>query len=156
MSLAAARKSLGTDNTIRQPGKLHGSQSPCFYDSVDTSLGPRTPDATTAIRYLNNGIEAAAGGDKNGGHNPISPLMKEFEQRKQNFDDEVQSIVEVKSGHTPINPIEELRKLKHRFEAWRKDYKVRLREAKAKAQRMGHAEAEKHRRNWWGKKTKRF
>ncbi|KAL0306471.1 UNVERIFIED_CONTAM: Myosin-2 [Sesamum radiatum] len=90
-----ARKSLVTDNTISQPGKHHDTQSPRFYDSEDTSLGPQTPDAAAPpIRYLNNGIEAAAGGDKNGGHDPVSPLIKEFEQRKQNFDDEVQAIVE--------------------------------------------------------------
>ncbi|KAL0443486.1 UNVERIFIED_CONTAM: Myosin-2 [Sesamum latifolium] len=157
MSLAAARKSLVTDNTISQPGKHHDTtQSPRFYDSEDMSLGPQTPDAAAPpIRYLNNGIEAAASGLKNGGHDSVSPLIKEFEQRKRNFDDEVQAIVGVKSV-TPPNPTEEVRKLKHRFEVWRKDYKFRLREAKAKVQRMGHAEAEKHRRNWWGKKIKRF
>ncbi|KAL0353717.1 UNVERIFIED_CONTAM: Myosin-2 [Sesamum angustifolium] len=116
----------------------------------------QTPDAgALPIRYLNNGIEAAAGGDKKGGHDPVSPLKKEFEQRKWNFDDEVQAIVEVKSVAS-LNPTEEVRKLKHRFEVWKRDYKFRLREAKAKAQRMGHAESEKYRRNWWGKKNKRF
>ncbi|XP_020554045.1 myosin-2 isoform X1 [Sesamum indicum] len=150
MSLAAARKSLVTDNTISQPGKHHDAQLPNFNDSEDTSLGPQTPDAAAPpIRYLNNGIKAAASGDKNGGHDPVSPLMKEFEQRKRNFDNEVQAIVEVKSV-APLNPTEEVRKLKHRFDVWKKDYKFRLREAKAKAQRMGHAEAEKHRRNWNG------
>ncbi|KAI3457512.1 hypothetical protein Pfo_014175 [Paulownia fortunei] len=149
MSLAAAKKSLGTDNTIGQPGKLHGAQSPCFYDSEDMSLGPQTPGGSTPVRFLNNFIEAAAGGDTNGGLNPVSPLVKEFEKRKQNFDDEAQAIVEVKSGHAPsVNPVEELRSLKHRFEAWKKDFKVRLREAKVKAHRLGHAEAEKHRRKW--------
>ncbi|KAL0399344.1 UNVERIFIED_CONTAM: Myosin-2 [Sesamum radiatum] len=65
MSLAAARKSLVTDNTISQPGKHHDTQSPRFYDSEDTSLGPQTPDAAAPpIRYLNNGIEAAAVGTK--------------------------------------------------------------------------------------------
>ncbi|KAK4439890.1 Myosin-2 [Sesamum alatum] len=152
MSLAAARKSLIADNTIGQPGKHQDAQSPRFYDSEDMYLGPQTPDATTPpMRYLNNGIESAAGGDKNGGHDPVSPLVKEFEQRKRNFDDEVQAMIEVKSGHTPsLNPTEEVRKLKHRFEVWKKDYKFRLREARAKAQRMGHAEDEKHRRNWNG------
>ncbi|KAK4398417.1 Myosin-2 [Sesamum angolense] len=150
MSLAAARKSLVTDNTISRPGKHHDAQSPRVYDSEDTSLGPQTPDAAAPpIRYLNNGIEAAAGGDKKGGHDPVSPLKKEFEQRKRNFDDEVQAIVEVKSVAS-LNPTEEVRKLKHRFEVWKRDYKFRLREAKAKAQRMGHAESEKYRRNWNG------
>ncbi|PIN19625.1 Myosin ATPase [Handroanthus impetiginosus] len=151
MSLAAAKKSLGTDNTITQPRKRHGTQSPCFYDSEDTPLGPRTPDGSTPARVLNYGIEAAADGDTNGGLNPVSPLVREFEQRKQNFDDEAQAIVQAKSENAlPVNFAEELRRLKQRFEAWKKDYKVRLREAKAKVHKMGHhAEAEK-RRTWNG------
>ncbi|KAG8386266.1 hypothetical protein BUALT_Bualt03G0131200 [Buddleja alternifolia] len=155
MSLAAAKKSLGTDSTIGQPGKLHSSQSPRSYDSEDASMGPHTPGCSTPVRFLNNGIESAAGEDMNGNSNAVSPLVKEFEQRKQNFDDEALAIVEAKSGHS-LNPIEELRRLKQRFEAWKKDYKVRLREAKAKVHRMGHVEAEKHRRKWWGKRSKRI
>ncbi|KAK6157434.1 hypothetical protein DH2020_011682 [Rehmannia glutinosa] len=155
MSLAAAKKSLGSDNTSSQPGKISGFQSPCFYDSED--MGPQTPTVSTEVRFLNNGIEATRGGETNGALNPVSPLVKEFEQRKHNFDDEVQAIVEVKSGHAPsVNLVEELRRLKHNFETWKKDFKVRLREAKAKVHKLGHADAEKHRRKWWGKKTKRF
>ncbi|KAK6131574.1 hypothetical protein DH2020_034685 [Rehmannia glutinosa] len=155
MSLAAAKKSLGSDNTTSQPGKISGFQSPCFYDSED--MGPQTPTVSTEVRFLNNGIEATRGGETNDALNPVSPLVKEFEQRKHNFDDEAQAIVEVKSGHAPsVNLVEELRRLKHNFETWKKDFKVRLREAKAKVHKLGHADAEKHRRKWWGKKTKRF
>lgn len=153
MSLAAAKKSLANDNkTNQQPGKPHGTQSPHVYDSEDTSLGPQTPGASTPVRISNNGTETAP--HKNGTLNPINNLGMEFEQRKQNFDIEAQSITEVKSGSA--NPAEDVRRLKHRFEAWKKDFKLRLRETKAKAQRMGHSEAEKHRRKWWGKKAKKI
>ncbi|KAK4491995.1 hypothetical protein RD792_002782 [Penstemon davidsonii] len=136
-SLAAAKQSLATDS---QPGRLDCAQSPHSYDSEDIS----TPGGSTPIRYANNGINGVA---SNGSLNPVSPLVKEFEQRKQTFDAEALAIVEVKS--TSVNPVEELRRLKQVFQAWKRDYKVRLREAKAKARRMGHPEG---RRKWWGMK----
>ncbi|KAK4387036.1 Myosin-2 [Sesamum angolense] len=157
MSLASAQKSLGTHNTIGQPGRLDGAQSPQFYDSEDMSMslsmGTQTPGGSTPMRFVNNGIEELPCRDTNGGLNPVGPLMKEFERRRQNFDEEAQAIVEVKSGHSPpVNPVEDLRRLKHRFESWKKDYKVRLKEAKAKAQKLVQNDSEKHRRKWWSKK----
>lgn len=74
--------------------------------------------------------------------------MKEFEQRKQTFDNEAKAIIEVKSGHTISgNPDEDFRSLKNKFETWMKDYKARLREAKTKLQKL--PSAEKRRRNLW-------
>ncbi|KAL7087756.1 hypothetical protein ACP275_13G088300 [Erythranthe tilingii] len=149
MSLAAAKKSLGTDNTTGQPEIHHGAQSPSFYDSEEMSFGPHTPSGSTPTRILNNGTNT------NGGLNSISTLANEFEQSKRNFDHEAQAIVEVKSADT-VNSVEDIRSLKYKFEAWKKDFKVRLREAKAKAHRLGYGDAEKYRRKWWGKRTKRF
>ncbi|KAK6132636.1 hypothetical protein DH2020_033625 [Rehmannia glutinosa] len=107
------------------------------------------------LRFLNNGMDDMPCNEMNGGLDPVSHLVKEFEQRKQNFDHEAQAIIEVKPGHSPsVNLVEEFRRLKHRFEAWKKDYKVRLREAKAKVHRLGQTEGEKHRRKWWGKRSK--
>lgn len=156
MSLAAAKKSLVAENNINQPGRLDGTQSPQFYDSEDMSMGTQTPGGSTPIRYVNNGMDDVLSRDTNGGLNPVSHLVKEFEQTKQIFDDEARAIIEVKSGaHSPsLSPVEEFRRLRHRFEAWKKDYKVRLKEAKAKVQRLARGEAEKHRRKWWGKRTK--
>ncbi|CAA0840346.1 Myosin-2 [Striga hermonthica] len=147
-SLAESKRSVGVDNSVRQSGAM----SPHYYDSEDTSLGTHTPGGSTPIRFLNNGFD----GVTNGCLNPVSLLVKEFEQRKQNFDEEAHAIMEVNSGHlNSSNPIEEFRRLKHKFEAWKKDYKLRLKEAKAKVHRMGHSEAEKHKRKWWGKRSKR-
>ncbi|KAK6132839.1 hypothetical protein DH2020_033438 [Rehmannia glutinosa] len=155
ISLAESKKSLGTDNTLRRPGRLDGAQSPHYYDSEDTSMGTQTPGGSTPLRFLNNGMDDMPCNEMNGGLDPVSHLVKEFEQRKQNFDHEAQAIIEVKPGHSPsVNLVEEFRRLKHRFEAWKKDYKVRLREAKAKVHRLGQTEGEKHRRKWWGKRSK--
>ncbi|KAL2472850.1 Myosin-2 [Forsythia ovata] len=157
MSLAAAKKTLGAENTMGQPGRIDGSPSPLYYDSEDTSMGTQTPGGSTPMKFANNCLDLGARQETNGGLNSVNPLLKEFEQRKQNFDDEAKAIVVSKSGQSPsLSTGEELRKLKHRFEEWKKDYKIRLREAKAKVHRLGHSEAEKHRRTWWGKKSKKF
>ncbi|XP_048441531.1 myosin-2 isoform X2 [Pyrus x bretschneideri] len=144
-SLAAARKSLGSANTAGQPVTL-GSVSSARYDSEEaTSMGSRTPGASTPL----NG----AGREANGSSNAVSTLLKEFEQRRQIFDDDAKALVEVKPGQSAanMNPEEDLRKLKHRFESWKKEYKARLRETKTKLHKIWHSEEEKRRRKWWGK-----
>lgn len=153
MSLAAAKKSLAADNTAGQPGRVDASPSPIYYDSEETmSLGAQT-GASTPVKFSNSisGVVREANGNLNG----VSHLVKEFEQHKQNFDDDVKSLAEGKSGQSVsyINPEEELRKLKLRFQTWKKDYKARLREAKARVHKLAHSDADKRRRKWWGKKT---
>lgn len=129
MSLAAARKSLASDNTSGQP-------SPQYNDLEDVSVGSRTPGGSTP-------------NEVNGNSNMVGNLGKEFNQQKQGFDDDANTLLEFRAGNT--NPVDEYRKLKKRFEAWKKDYKVRLREAKMRIQKLGHLEGEKGRRTWWGK-----
>ncbi|KAL6543227.1 hypothetical protein OROHE_010747 [Orobanche hederae] len=156
MSLGESKNNLGTENTVRRPRRVDGAESPHYYDSEDTSTGTQTPGGSTPTRFVTNGLDDSPCRETSGGLNPLSLLVKEFEKRKQKFDDEAQATIEVKSVHLPsLNPVEEFRGLKHRFEAWKKDYKVRLKEAKTKVHRMGHGEAEKHRRKWWGKRSKR-
>ncbi|XP_062018442.1 myosin-2 isoform X1 [Rosa rugosa] len=136
VSLSAARKSLTSDNTACQPGRVDVC-SP-RYDSEDAlSMGSRTPGASTPI----NGVAR----ETNGTLNAVGNLVKEFDQQRQTFDDEVKALIEVKPGH----PDEELRKLKHRFESWKKEYKARLRETKTKLHKHGHSEEEKRRKKWW-------
>ncbi|XP_019183419.1 PREDICTED: myosin-2 [Ipomoea nil] len=129
-SLAAAKKSLAADNVVGLPPR-------CFYDS-----------------------EGAVGSSQeiDGGLSAIDRLVKEFEQRKHNFDDKATAILQVSSGQLlSTNPEDELRRLKLQFEQWKKEYKVRLRAAKVKVHKLGHSEAERSRRTWWGGKTsKRF
>lgn len=148
-SLAAAKKTLGADLPAVRPGKPEGSPSPHYYDCEEA----RTPGEGTPTKHANNGLDVGTGREINGGLNSVGPLVKEFEQRKQNFDDEAKAIVEVKSEQ---HPDMELRKLKQRFEEWKKDYKLRLREAKAKLHKLGHSEGEKNRLKWWGKRAKRL
>lgn len=155
MSLAAAKKSLGADHAaVQAAGRLDGLTSPHYYDSEDTmSGGTQTPAGSTPMKHSNNYLDVGTGRETNGGLGSVSHLVKEFEERKQIFDDDAKAIVEVKAGQ---NPEEEFRRLKHRFEAWKKDYKARLREAKAKLHKLGHLDGEKRNRKWWGKTSKRF
>ncbi|CAJ1978614.1 unnamed protein product [Sphenostylis stenocarpa] len=145
-SLVAARKSLAPENATVQPVR-HDFVLPHGYDSEDaTSMGSRTPGGSTPML---SGSLCDAGRQANGTLTTVSNLMKEFEQRTQNFDEEVKSLYGVKPVQSANrSSVEELRKLKQRFEGWKKQYKVRLREAKA---RIYKAESENGRRTWWGK-----
>lgn len=84
--------------------------------------------------------------------NAVSNLMKEFERRKQTFDDDARALLAVRPGQPAhMNANEELRQLKRRFEGWKKEYKGRLRETKAKLSKTGSPEAEISCQRWWGK-----
>ncbi|XP_058001422.1 myosin-2 isoform X2 [Hevea brasiliensis] len=150
-SLAAARKSLATDNTAGQPGKLLDSfASPHYYDSEEnTSSGLRTPGGSTPSKMPLTIHDGGVGRETNGPINAVSILAKEFEQRRQNFDDDAKALAEVKAAQPASDS--EFRKLKLRFETWKKEYKVRLRETKARLNKFGHGEIERRTRKWWGK-----
>ncbi|MED6146625.1 hypothetical protein PIB30_036213 [Stylosanthes scabra] len=151
MSLVAARKSLASDSDNTQSTR-NEVLSPRYYGSEDANVGPRTTAANTPIKFSSNfavsdGGREANGMRERGTNGTLGSLMKEFDQRRQNFDDEIKALNEVKPGNlTTTNSIEEFRKLKLSFEGWKKQYKVRLRETKAKLH-----EADKSRRTWWGK-----
>ncbi|XP_027353787.1 myosin-2-like isoform X2 [Abrus precatorius] len=151
MSLVAARKSLAPENAIVQPVR-RDLVSPRGYDSEDAiSMGSRTPGGSTP-KFSSSLSVSDAGRQVNGTLTTVSNLMKEFEQQRQNFDDEVKALIEVKQGQsTTAKSGEELQKLKHRFEGWKTQYKVRLREAKTRLRKLGNSETEKSRRTWWEK-----
>ncbi|KAH8518531.1 hypothetical protein H0E87_000396 [Populus deltoides] len=151
-SLAAARKSLAADSTAAQPGKLDSSTSPHDYDSEDNvSMGSQTPGGNTPNIFANAFPDVRAGRENNGSVNVVNNLAKEFELQKQNFNDDAKALVEVRAGQSAsnMNPDEELRRLKLKFETWKKDYKVRLRETKARLHKLGHGEVDRNRRKWW-------
>ncbi|XP_045805030.1 myosin-2-like [Trifolium pratense] len=146
-SLVAARKNHASENGTVQPVR-HDLVSPRYYDSEHaTSMESRTTDGSTPMKLSSCFSVADAGRQTNGALTTVSNLMKEFEQRRQTFNDEVKALNEVKPGQSSnTNSADELRKLKQRFEGWKKQYKVRLRETKARL-----SETEKSRWTWWGK-----
>ncbi|XP_047340670.1 myosin-2-like [Impatiens glandulifera] len=132
----------------QQTNQVRRDYSPSPYDSEDAlSMGPSTPLQSTPTRILNTSGREPSEREPNGGMNLISHLEMEFDQRKRNFDDEVK---EIGNSVLSLRPGDELRKLKMRFEMWKKDYKTRLREARAKLRSNG----ERSRRKWWGMRNK--
>ena len=157
MSLAAARKSLAAEHSAAPPGRHDNVLSPRGYDSEDApSMGSRTPGGSTPIKFSCNLSDAGAGREPNGTLTAVNNLIKEFEHQRQTFDDDAKALVGIKSGQSAnVNPDEEFRRLKHRFEGWKKEYKIRLRETKARLHKLGNSEAERSRRKWWGKFSSR-
>ncbi|CAF2326133.1 unnamed protein product [Brassica napus] len=153
MSLAAARKSLATENNTGQAGgRQDASMSPFGYDSEDT-MSTGTPGVRTPTTKFSNGNTPELRiRELNGSLNAVNHLAREFDQRRLNFDEDARAIVEVKGGPqaTPNgqqHPEDEFKRLKLRFETWKKDYKARLRETKARL----HSDKGRHRK-WWGKR----
>ncbi|KAE8676979.1 Myosin-2 [Hibiscus syriacus] len=141
-SLAAARKSLDADSTAGQLGR-GDVVSPRRYDSEENlSMGSRTP-----------GVNTPVGVRENGSLNAVGTLLKEFDQRKQAFDDDAKSLVETRTAQpaSVVNPDDDLRRLKRRFEMWKKDFKMRLKETKTRLHKRGHQESDRTRRKWWEK-----
>ncbi|XP_028779865.1 myosin-2 isoform X2 [Neltuma alba] len=155
-SLSVARRSLAAENSTDQPGRCD-AMSPCFYDSEDaTSVESRTPAGSTPIKFPSTPYANGARKEATDTFNAVSNLMKEFEQRKQTFDDDAKALLAARSGQPAhMNPSEELRQLKRRFEGWKKEYKGRLRETKARLSKTGSPEAEISCQNWWGKISSR-
>lgn len=97
-----------------------------------------------------------------GTQNPsmLDHLSKEFEQKRQNFDDDARAIIGTKSGHMSYSKqIEEFKRIKDRFEMWKKEYKHQLRETRSKIVKGVNGEGASDKRgkqSWWGKLSKRY
>lgn len=126
-----------------------------------TTLGTKSPDMSVTPRKYpphapSEYPHTHRGGELDAGRSLVGHLVKEFDQRTQVFNDDSDFLVEVKSGQTEanLNPDEELRKLKLRFDLWKKDFKIRLRETKTVLQKLGNMDpVEKSKKKWWSKRT---
>ncbi|GMH25517.1 hypothetical protein Nepgr_027360 [Nepenthes gracilis] len=152
LSLAAANRSLASENITGCPGRSDASPSPRYESDDNLSVGSRTPGGITPLKLFNPVPDIGEGRQPNGGLNEVNHLIKEFEQQREVFDRDAKALVDVKSGPLApaMNANEELRRLKFRFELWKRDYKVRLRETKVMIHKMGNPDS---RRKWWGKLT---
>ncbi|KVI02253.1 IQ motif, EF-hand binding site-containing protein [Cynara cardunculus var. scolymus] len=131
-SLGAAKKSLGADDD----------------DSEDNTPKSQNPDGNTNVESGNNS-------------STVDELAKELERKKRNFEDDAKAIVEVKSGNMPYSKqMEEFKRVKQRFDTWKKEYKNRLRETRAKLGKgvngEGGGSEKRARQSWWGKLSKRI
>eukprot|EP01018_Ginkgo_biloba_P019947 Gb_07077 [translate_table: standard] len=175
-SIAAAKKTLAVDRPLIQHTKQDDVSSICTgisrqrasrhilphdEDAFDwddaTSAGTKTPDHHQTPQKLLQNPNIGLARELDEGRVAVSHLVKEFEHRTQVFNDDSEFLVEVKSGQTQatLNPDEELRKLKQRFDLWKKYFKGRLRETKVILQKLGGTDSsgEKTKRKWWGKRS---
>lgn len=180
ISLAAAKKSLVTDEatvpTLPKEESVDSRPKLAKHHRINQRMLPPDEEkfdwedagtnGTKSVeqitnKYLQTGPEYGTNrSEGDAGRAVVSQLVGEYEHRRQVFNDDVDFLVEVKSGQTEahLSPEEELRKLKGRFDVWRKDFKVRLRETKAVLHKLCQAdsvekEKEKSKKKWWGKRT---
>lgn len=148
MSLAAAKRSLATNDVANLTGRPDPPSTSPYFDYEDTmSVETYTTERSRAGTELNSTPDAL--------RNTVTDLVKEFEEQKRIFEDDAGFIVEVKSGVSisNINPDEEFRKLKAMFASWKKSYVARLRETKKALRKLGTSGSTKTRRRWWCTRT---
>ncbi|XP_059633321.1 myosin-1-like [Cornus florida] len=142
-SLSIAKKSLAVDDSARNSDASVSINDDRDY-SWETGSNFKGQDSN-GVRPMSAGLSV------------ISRLAEEFEQRSQVFGDDAKFLVEVKSGQVEasLNPDRELRRLKQMFEAWKKDYGVRLRETKVILNKLGNEEgaADRVKKKWWGRRN---
>ncbi|KAG1338425.1 Myosin-1 [Cocos nucifera] len=138
MSLAAAKKSVAANDKVSQPGRLDALPIHHGYDSESTmSAEAQTQEGTPKQHQTGLARDSV---DK---RNAVGRLAKEFEQQKQAFVDDARNLVEEKQSGSSTNPFEDLQKLKSRFAAWKKEYKVQLHQTNTALRKFGNFEKKK-------------
>ncbi|XP_015577619.1 myosin-1 [Ricinus communis] len=142
-SLSIAKKSLAIDDSERNSDASVNASDERDWDTGNNYRGQESNGHS--VRPMSAGLSV------------ISRLAEEFEQRSQVFGDDAKFLVEVKSGQVEasLNPDRELRRLKQMFEAWKKDYGVRLRETKVILNKLGNEEGalDRVKKKWWGRRN---
>ncbi|CAK9264759.1 unnamed protein product [Sphagnum jensenii] len=176
LSLAAAKRSLAADapllhtpknksealNVHNGAGRHHTCVSRHLLahdeDGFDwdnkMTVSNKTPELISKCHH--QGPECIYGAEVDAGCAVVGHLVREFDHRTQVFNDDADFLVEVKSGVTEasLNPEEELRKLKARFDTWKKDFKERMRDTRLVLQKLCNLEAnERTKKKWWVKRT---
>ncbi|KAJ7950239.1 myosin-2-like [Quillaja saponaria] len=83
MSLVVARKSLATDHTTVQLGRIDVS-SPRYYDSEDaTSMGSQTPSGSMLIKFSSTFFDGGAAQEANGSLNAVNNLARNLSRRNK-------------------------------------------------------------------------
>jgi myosin-5 len=176
LSLAAAKRSLAADAPLLHTPKnksealnVHngaGRHPTCVSrhllahdeDGFDwdnkMTVSNKSPELISKCHH--QGPECIYGAEVDAGCAVVGHLVREFDHRTQVFNDDADFLVEVKSGVTEasLNPEEELRKLKARFDTWKKDFKERMRDTRLVLQKLCNLEAnERTKKKWWVKRT---
>lgn len=136
MSLATARKSLASDD-----GMTRKNEKCDFSTSNNDKKEAMSAEITNPADGVGMGRDSKV----------VNHVAREYEQRKRCFEDDIQCLIQY--SYVNANPDEELQKLRNQFKLWKREYKVRLRDAKSTLQKNAISEAEKSKKNWWGKKV---
>ncbi|CAI9303676.1 unnamed protein product [Lactuca saligna] len=129
-SLVAAKKSLGDSGG----------------DGV--GVGGISSGTQTLVEYNGGG---------GGGGGVVDHLSKELDQKTHDFDDNAKAIIGQQQQQMPyLKQMEEFKKVKDRFEIWKKEYKNRLKETRAKLVKGVNGEGGGTKQSWWGKLSKRY
>lgn len=180
LSLVAAKKSMASEEStlktspsdrsidpqtasgknMRETHRRHSHEEEEFEWDDDQASAPKSPQQNSN-KFSQAGSEyASSHGEVAAGRSYVTQMVREYDHRRQVFTDDVDFLVEVKSGQTQahLNPEEELRKLKARFDGWKKDFKVRLRETKVVLSKLGNTDSIERgtsgtRKKWWSSKT---
>lgn len=144
-SLAAERKTHSGEKT-------KGELRLLMHQDQDEDDGfPRTTSLQSSALNLSNEVHDSQS-QQNGRINSENQLnnhhVMDMVNHFQNFVHD-----QCKSGQetSTLRPNDELQKLKVRFEAWKKDYKSKLREVKATMKQLGHPERGKGTKIWCGR-----
>lgn len=155
-SLSIAKKSLAIDDSARNSDASVNASDDRDYSS-DIGSHHRRQESSSSVGNYHRRQESNGFRSMGTGLSVVSGLSHELEQRRQVFGDDAKFLVEVKSGQVEasLNPDQELRRLKHTFEAWKKDYAARLRETKAILHKLGSEEsaADRVKKRWWGRRN---
>lgn len=138
MSLTAAQKSIAAAGSAKEVGSLD--------DEGAMFAAARTPEEAPARQQVSDARPTIDANDRNHVHQ----LVQEFEKQRRAFEDEVRAL-DAKSGKSAsaTKSLEELRKLKTRYAAWKKDYKICLHDARKALEKLAKSSSEKHRTRWW-------
>ncbi|WOL16025.1 myosin-2-like isoform X1 [Canna indica] len=140
MNIVGIQKSLVPDETVKPP-------------ETAESLAPEETRTKHPIS------EDRLSKDADDKHNVASHLTKEFDQKKQVFEEDVRVLSEVKPGQSALTAksIEELCNLKVHYVAWKKEFRTQLRDTGASLKKLEKLKGDKpYKRSWlmqcWGMK----
>ncbi|PSS24687.1 Myosin-1 like [Actinidia chinensis var. chinensis] len=148
MSLAAAKKSLASEGTRNQNGTF--DPFPLYHSYGDNTTMPVGTQAMNGRRELDFS-DLPCHTEPQESNSRLNDINHLRDQRKKVFHDSVGKLKPVHLASISMSPDDELRKLKLRFESWKKDYRARLHEIKATLLKLGRSETKNSRTKWWGK-----
>nr|GMC51843.1 myosin-2-like isoform X1 [Ipomoea batatas] len=132
-------------------GSTLGPSSTHSFNSTTTSTPKGTSSPAGSASMKSSNYDSDAESIRDCGLIAVSHIVNEFELKKQKFEDDAANIVQLKPRQPhSSSPEAELKRLKNQFTAWKQDYKVRLRDARANLHKLEHSK-DRRQKTWWGK-----